>query len=163
MSSWQKKYQYSSWCKFSQKKSTSTTEDRYYYGLVNAFFQIKLNDSILDKTMLASVTAMRFTTTPVPFCLEFVEVGSFVRNPMFVVVSDILPTAIATIPLDIFEKPIPLPKANIPKHLLDGPNNYFSNISESPQIQLKKFAMIILHPEKLSLKPKNTAFKQFLF
>jgi hypothetical protein len=161
MSSWQKKNQYSSWCKFSKKKSTSTTEERYYYGLVNAFFQIELNDSILDKTMLASVTAMRFTTTPVPFCLEFVEVGAFVKSPMFIVVSDILPTAIATIPLDILERPIPLPKANIPKD--EGPNNYFSNTSETSQIQLKKFVMIILHPEKLSLKPKNTAFKQFLF
>ena len=167
MSSWQMKYQYSSWCKFSQKKTNLKVdkEDKYYYGLVNAFFQIKLNDSILDKTMLASVNAMTFTTTSAPFCLEFVEVGAFVRKPMFVVVSDILPTAIATIPLDTLEKPIPLPKANISEAERKEPNSYFSQyqISEHPHIKLKKFGMIILHPEKLSLKPKNTAFKQFLF
>jgi len=163
LSSWQKKNQYSSWCKFSQKRK-NFKEEKYYYGQLNAFFQITLNDSILDRTMLASITAMSFTTSPEPFCLEFVEVGSFIKSPLFVVVSDFLPTAIATIPLDVVDSPIPLPKCNIPKDLVNGPNTYYSKHFITPELYaFKKFVMIILHPEKVSLKPKNTAFKQFLF
>ena len=157
---WSQKVHYSSWCKFSQKE---TNKDQYYYGIINAFTQVTLNDTLLNQIMLASISAMKFTTTNKPHCLELVDVDAFCPNTMFVVLSDILPTSVATIPLDDTQLPMATRRTLIPIDLTAKQITFYSKHLTQNDYKLNKFVMILLHPEKLSMKPANTAFQQFLF
>lgn len=108
------------------------------------------------------MTVMNYTTSPQPCSLECVKVDSFVAKFLFVALSDILPTSIAIIPIDNTGKPMATTKNKLP---MNAPtiNSYYSLYKGNEHYKLEKLVMVALHPERSSMKPQNTAFKQFLF
>ena len=160
---WSVKKHYSSWCKFDRHTNDNLSGNKKeYYGQINAFFQVSLRDVLLDKIMLASMTVMNYTTSPKPCFLEFVKVDSFTAKFLFVALSDILPTSIAIIPIDNIGKPMATMKNKLPTND-PTTNSYYSLYKGNEHYKLEKLVMVALHPEKSSMKPLNTAFKQFLF
>ena len=162
-SNWSVKQHYSSWCKFDRHITGNlSAKKKAYYGQINAFFQVSLRDVLLDKLMLASMTVMNYTTSLQPCSLECVKVDSFVAKFLFVALSDILPTSIAIIPIDNTGKPMATTKNKLP---MNAPtiNSYYSLYKGNEHYKLEKLVMVALHPERSSMKPQNTAFKQFLF
>jgi hypothetical protein len=152
---WVLKSWYHSWCKYSYEIN-NVKED--LYGHLNGFFKLESSDESVNGLMLASVTGRRFynsKTKQRQASVDFVRIkNSYYPRNLFLSTADIYPSQIGTIPLDYKQHPIEIPfkKRSIKE-------KYFSNEPD----QMQEFAMIVLKPEKISLRPTNTYYKHFYY
>jgi 3-isopropylmalate dehydratase small subunit len=150
---WVLKNWYRSWCKYTYEIN-NVKED--LYGHLNGFFKLESTDEFVSGLMLASVTGRRFYNSKSKnrqASVDFVRIkNSYYPRNLFLSIADIYPSQIGTIPLDYKQRPIEVPFKN-----RTSKEKYFSYEPDTMQ----EFAMIVLKPEKISLRPTNTYFKQF--
>jgi hypothetical protein len=161
---WDAKVSYSSWCMFRGR-----IEDRIKFGQLNGFFEISIGDPAIDGLLVASVTSRKYEKVEHVFFVD--EYRSLDPHQVFVSVQDICPTLIGVCPFQ-YDPGLTTkadkhePKRFKAEHLkaisLDPNkfNNEKSFISNNKQ-RVSKYAMIVLHPEKLSGQPKYRPYTAF--
>jgi hypothetical protein len=151
---WFQKSWYGSWCKYSTLRVNRNKEE--FYGQLNGFFSLHSSDIAINGLKVASITSRRFVnskSTIKQASVDFCRVkNSYDPRHLFISIADVYPTEIGTIPLDGLQRPIEVPMKN-----RTSKERFFSY----QPLTLQEFAMIVLRPEKVSLKPNNTFFKQF--
>jgi hypothetical protein len=155
---WFEKAHYRSWCKFQCPECPAR------YGLINAFFSVNaIGDEVLKNLLIASMTSFDLVkkTNPSSTVVEKVNrVDSLARN-YFVALQDIYPTQVGTIPFTVDKRAITISNTTVTGTLKHYVQSRFDNSS----IQPHDYVMILLHPDRLTLQPRQDErpFSKFMF
>ena len=135
--------------------------DKIRFGQLNGFFPIFIGDSAIDGLLVASVTTRGYTIKEhVPFVEEY---NSLDPRQNFVSLQDICPTLIGIVPFHRTVKgqlkaislnsnisaAVITDKTFDPAHIYHQKGNIYA------------YAMIVLHPEKMSCQPRHRPFNAF--
>jgi hypothetical protein len=152
---WHEKASYSSWCMY------RGLNDKIKFGQLNGFFPVFIGDSAIDGLLVASVTTRGYIIKEhVPFVEEY---NSLDPRQNFVSLQDICPTLIGIVPFHRTVKgllkaislnsnisaTVITDKTFDPAHIYNQKENIYA------------YAMIVLHPEKMSCQPRHRPFNAF--
>ena len=145
---WDAKASYSSWCMF------FGFEEKRKFGQLNGFFEIKIGDPAIDGLLVASVTSREYEITDHICFVE--EKHSLDVNQVFVSLQDICPTLIGVCPFN--RQGGRLIAISLDAKLV---NQEQKSLVCTDRKKLTEYALIILHPERLSGQPNHRPFTAF--
>ena len=125
----------SSWCMLKQHKCDML------YGQLNSFFKIDIGDASLDGLLVASVTCRKHGIIPRTNLVRIGARDSFDISTLFITITDIYPSRIATVPFDSSGKAIRV-------RINDNRKSSYSTKNNN-KLVLKELLMLSLHPERL--------------
>lgn len=147
---WDAKASYSSWCMFRGNDS------KLKFGQLNGFFEMNIGDPVVDRLLVASVTSRKY---------EKVEGICFVQErrslditQIFVSLQDICPTLIGVCPF--YNHSGTLKAISINANKSNGACKNKNFICTDKKL-VSEYAMIILHPERLSGQPDFRPYTAF--
>ena len=147
---WVTKASYSSWCMFHGNDS------KLKFGQLNGFFEINIGDPGIDGLLVASVTSRIHEKVE---GISFVkEIRSLDVTQIFVSLQDICPTLIGVCPFT--RKKGRLIAISINVNRSNGACKNKNLICTDKKL-VTEFAMIILHPERLSGQPDYRPYTAF--
>ena len=147
---WVTKASYSSWCMFHGNDS------KLKFGQLNGFFEINIGDPGIDGLLVASVTSRIHEKVE---GISFVkEIRSLDITQIFVSLQDICPTLIGVCPFT--RKGGRLIAISINVNRSNGACKNKNLICTDKKL-VSEFAMIILHPERLSGQPDYRPYTAF--
>ncbi len=153
---WYEKSSYSSWCMFRGKT------DKIRFGQLNGFFKIEIGDPVIDGLLVASVTTRRSCTTEHIHFIE--EHHSLDPRQNFVSLQDICPTLIGIVPFHRTTqgqlKAISL-NPNINNTAVTTDKTFDKAHIYTQKENIYAYAIITLHPERISCQPCLRPFKAF--
>jgi hypothetical protein len=152
---WFEKPHYRSWCKFQCPDCPAR------YGLINAFFSVNaIGDEVLKNLLIASMTSFEFKSHS-SSKVERVRRNGSLKRIYFVAIQDIFPTQIGTIPFREDGRAIAISNTSVTGTL----KNYVKSRFDDSSIQPHDYVMILLHPDRLSLQPRQDErpFSKFMF
>jgi hypothetical protein len=152
---WHDKASYSSWCMY------LGFDDKKRFGQLNGFFPIQIGDSAIDGLLVASVTTRSYKTKEHVTFVE--ERNSLDPRQKFVSLQDICPTLIGIVPFHLTVKGQlkaislnPNISATVTTDKTFDPAHIFNQ-----REQIHSYALIVLHPEKMSSQPSQRPFNAF--
>jgi hypothetical protein len=147
---WVTKASYSSWCMFHGNDS------KLKFGQLNGFFEINIGDPGIDGLLVASITSRIHEKVE---GISFVkEIRSLDVTQIFVSLQDICPTLIGVCPFT--RKKGRLIAISINVNRSNGACKNKNLICTDKKL-VTEFAMIILHPERLSGQPDYRPYTAF--
>jgi len=152
---WFEKTHYRSWCKFQCPASPAR------YGLLNAFFAVNaIGDEVLKNLLIASMTSFEFKIKSSSKVERVRRIGSLIRI-YFVAIQDIFPTQIGTIPFTEDGFAMTISNTTVTETM----KNYVKSRVDNSSIQPHQYVMILLHPDRLTLQPRQEErpFSKFMF
>jgi hypothetical protein len=129
-------------------------EEKRKFGQLNGFFEIKIGDPAIDGLLVASVTSREYEITDHICFVE--EKHSLDVNQVFVSLQDICPTLIGVCPFN--RQGGRLIAISLDAKLV---NQEQKSLVCTDRKKLTEYALIILHPERLSGQPNHRPFTAF--